>query len=65
MQAEGEQRQVSEREELHRWRQDRLEELGVPYPESWALAVLDVSWHEAERLIVAGCPPRLVFRIVT
>lgn len=64
MQAGGE-RQASEREELHRWRQDRLEELGVPYPESWALAVLDVSWHDAERLITAGCPPKLVFRIVT
>lgn len=58
-------REASQREELHLWRQARLEELGVPYPQSWALAVLNFDWHEAERLIRNGCPPRLVFEILT
>jgi hypothetical protein len=64
MQAEGE-REATDRQKLHEWKQARLEALGVPYPESWALAVGTVDWHEAERLILRGCPPKLVFQILT
>lgn len=53
-------------EQLHLWRQERLLELGVPELEASALAVArNFDWHEAERLIRKGCPPELVFKILT
>lgn len=56
---------TQETERVLDWRTARLEELGIPEQDAFLLAALcDVDWHEAERLIVQGCPPGLVIRIL-
>jgi hypothetical protein len=55
---------ISEAERLvHEWRVTRLEQLGIPWPLAEAEAD-NVDWHQIDRLVQRGCPPRLALRIV-
>lgn len=47
------------------WKLERLTELGLdPDTAEW-IALSDVDWHDAERLIRNGCRPELVAEILT
>ena len=46
------------------WRVWQLTRLGVPLPLAQAAAANRVDWHQVDRLVQHGCPPRLALRIV-
>lgn len=58
---------VMEKDEKHDvevWRQEKLEEAGVPRLVAYGLAVrTDVDYHQALDLLARGCQPELLARI--
>jgi hypothetical protein len=54
------------RERLRAWELDQLLGLQVPRRDAEMLCVRrEFSWHQAEELIAKGCPPELVFDLLT
>ena len=52
-----------ERLRVHRWRAERLRELGIP-PGHAELLADHVDWHAIRDLVARGCAPALALRIV-
>jgi hypothetical protein len=48
-----------------RWRVRRFRGLGFTLWQARRLAEEQASWHEAETLLMAGCPPDLVFDLLS
>ena len=48
---------------IHNWRVSQLERLGVPVALAETYADR-IDWHQIDRLVRRGCPPRLALRIV-
>jgi hypothetical protein len=53
-----------EAEQVRAWIIEHLRALGFNQPQRSRLLEADVSWHEAQDLLEAGCPIHLVFRIL-
>jgi hypothetical protein len=56
---------TAEVEQIELWRVDRFVRLGFNGEQVAALLEASVDAHEAERLVVAGCPHELVVSILT
>lgn len=56
---------VGDHEDVEEWRIDRLLELGFRPDDALLLAVAAVDWHEAQRLLAAGCDHNTATRILT
>ena len=58
---------TAENDELRvtRWRVEQFEALGFHEADAELLAYSDVDWHEAARLIAAGCPVDIALRLLT
>lgn len=54
---------TSESALVHRWRAERLRDLGLPRLIAEAFAD-DVDWREVAPLVERGCPPLLALEIV-
>ena len=55
-----------DRERLRAWEFEQLLRLKVPRKDAEKLCLrADFSWHQADVLIANGCPPRLVFDLLT
>jgi len=53
-------------ERTYAWRREMLMALGLNHADACTLACCrDLDWHEAEKLVARGCPPELVFEILT
>jgi hypothetical protein len=48
---------------VHNWRVSQLKRLGIPRPLAETYADR-IDWHQIDRLVQRGCPPRLALRIV-
>jgi hypothetical protein len=53
-----------EQDAVFAWREQRLAELGLVTSDSYLGALLEIDWHEVERLVRVGCDPELAIRIV-
>jgi hypothetical protein len=49
---------------VYHWRVRRCLELGFTLVQSRRLAENGADWHEAQVLLAAGCPSRLVYRLL-
>ena len=47
------------------WRVEQFEGLGFKTSDAEWLALSDVDWHEAARLIDAGCPVPIALQLLT
>jgi hypothetical protein len=54
----------TERLRVVRWRSRMLQDLGMDEARADFFAHGPGDWHEAERLILNGCPPELVLEIL-
>ena len=52
-----------ERLQVHRWRAQRLRQLGIP-PGHAEVVADHVDWHAIRDLVVRGCAPTLALKIV-
>ena len=53
-------------ERVKAWRTEMLMALGLTHADACTLAYCpDLDWHEAENLVAKGCPPALVFELLT
>jgi hypothetical protein len=57
--------QDAEATRVYRWRVCRFLELGFTLRQARRLADGTAGWHEAEALLMAGCPPDLVFDLLS
>jgi hypothetical protein len=62
---EYELREPDEDIEVLRWRRRRLRDLGFAEDEIRCLIEARADWHEAERLLLQGCPHHLIVRLLT
>jgi hypothetical protein len=62
MQAEA---ALDEPTQVYHWRRFRFLELGFNRRQAASLAESGASWHEAETLLAGGCPPDLVFDLLS
>jgi hypothetical protein len=59
-------RKAWEIERVKAWRTEMLLLLGISHADAITLAFCpDIDWHEAEQLVAKGCPPELVFELLT
>jgi hypothetical protein len=56
---------AEEIERIQAWRTEMLQQLGLSHADAVTLAFCDIDWHEAEQLVAKGCPPDLVFDLLT
>lgn len=54
----------AEREVVQAWSEERFLELGFDGEAAFCLAWFGVDWHDAARLLDAGCPHELVLQIL-
>lgn len=64
MAADAEPAELGEDDQVYRWRRSRFRRLGCDRREAALLALEEVDYREAERLIEKGCPPGLLARIL-
>jgi hypothetical protein len=55
-----------ELERVHAWRVEMLMALGLNHADAYTLALCPyIDWHDAKELVEHGCPPELVFELLT
>jgi len=55
-----------ELERVHAWRVEMLMGLGLTHADACTLALCPyIDWHDAKELVEHGCPPELVFELLT
>jgi len=55
-----------ELERVHAWRIEMLMALGITHADACTLALCThIDWHDAKELVDNGCPPALVFELLT
>ena len=64
MVAEKENPESAEAVALFEYRKERFIELGFSFRLALRLARDGADWHEAERLLAAGCPPATAARLL-
>jgi hypothetical protein len=49
---------------VRKYKLDRFADLGFNFDQSWLAVDSEIDWHEAEKLIRAGCPVDTAIRIL-
>ena len=59
-------REWAKLDRVRAWKAEMLIRLGIPQEDAHTLAMCPyIDWHEASDLVEQGCPPELVFEILT